>query len=212
MGMRFGLVAVKADVAQLVEAFSAAWPHAEFKKRADVVGLLALDSWMEANARYVSASKWTPDNPEVDAYGFWQDGEWAILLDFHLLASSDTERLAVLSERLGRVLAFNIETTSATALFWQFDGGRVSRHIRFLDGDMHVEGERLPQEDGLPTDRFYMSELQDLQRAFAITLLSELPDDKPMQGMAFVDRTDYSEATTEVATAPPSGKPWWRIW
>ena len=211
MGMHFGLVAVKTDVAQLMEAFSIAWPKHAFKTRGEVAGLGALGSWIAGNARFVSAAKWTPDNPGTEAYGFWQDGEWAILLDPDFVQAGDSKGLVVLGERFGCALSFVIETASATAIFWQVDGGHVARHIRFESGDMHVEGERLPQEEGLPSDAFYMTEMEDLQRAFGITPLSGLSDDKPMQGMAFVDRTDYSALRAADAAAAPS-RPWWKLW
>ena len=192
MGMHFGLVAVKADVAQLVEAFSIAWPRHELKTRGDVAGVGALGAWMSAHARFVSAAKWTPDNPAIDTYGFWQDGDWAILLDPDFVRAADSTGLAVLGERFGRALSFVIETAGATAMFWQFDGGRVSRHVSFQSGEMHAEGDRLPQEDGLPSDCFYMNEMESLQRAFGITPVDALSGDHPVQGVAYVDRTDYA--------------------
>ena len=222
MGMHFGLVAVKTDVAQLMEAFPIAWPKHEFKTRGEVAGLAALGSWIATNARFVSAATWTPDNPGTEAYGFWQDGEWAILLDPDFVQAGDLKGLAALGERFGCALSFVIETASATAMFWRVDGGHVARHIRFESGEMHVEGERLPQEEGLPSDVFYMTEMEDLQRAFGITPLEQLPADKPLTGAAYVDRTDYAPikqarqaGAADAAKAPPSvtpaRRPWWKF-
>ena len=66
-----------------------------------------------------------------------------------------------------------------------------------------------------------MSEIEGLQRAFGITPLEALPDDKPMQGVAFVDRTDYSallrgcdgqaEGAAAAGPMPVANRPLWRV-
>lgn len=223
--MHFGIVAVKADVAQFIEAFTTAWPHHEPSTRVTLSGLEALDAWMRATQRDVYAASWSVDNPGTDAFGFWQDGGWAVMLDPGYVRASDGDALAVLSERFGLALSFVVETTGGCAFFDAHERGHRIRRIQSIDGEVKTDGERLPQEAGLPESSYYMDETERLQVAFGITPLDRLSGDAPVSGAAFIDRTDYSalRATHEsrakaapvaapAKTPAEAKKPWWRVW
>lgn len=223
--MHFGIVAVKAEVAQFIEAFTTAWPQHEASTRASLAGLEALDAWMRATQRDVYAANWSVDNPGTDAFGFWQDGNWAVMLDPGYVRASDGKALAVLSERFGLALSFVIETTGGCAFFDAHEHGQRIRRIQSIDGQVEAEGKRLPQEARLPASSYYMDETEQLQLAFGITPLERLPADAAVQGVAFIDRTDYSAlrkkhesqakgaaVAVPAQAAPVPKKPWCRFW
>jgi hypothetical protein len=217
--MHFGIVAVKAEVGQLLAAFATCWPRHEPAASTPLAGLEALDAWMRATQRQVTAAAWSLANPGTDTFGFWQDGEWAVMLDPSYAQASDRKALAALSERFGLALSFIIETSGGCAFFDAFAQGRRVRRIQSIDGAVTSEGERLPQEAGLPASSYYMDETEQLQRAFGLTPLELLPADQPVTGAAYMDRTDYGalkkaqqpRAPGPVA-APAPRRPWWRFW
>lgn len=219
MGMHFGIVAVRAEVGQLMAAFATVWPRHEPTAHASQAGLEALHAWMRAAQRQVTAAAWSVDNPGIDTFGFWQDGEWAVMLDPTYVQASDRRALAALSERFGLALSFIIETSGSCAFFDAFEQGRRVRRIQSIDGTVTSEGERLAQEAGLPAASYYMDETEQLQRAFGITSLDQLPADHPVIGAAYIDRTDYgalkkarAAGAPDAVAAPAPRRPWWRFW
>jgi len=228
--MHFGIVAVKVPVAQVIEAFATVWPRHEPTASVPLAGLEALHDWMRSTQRQVALGAGSIDNPGTDTFGFWQDGEWAVMLDPSYVQASDRPALAALSQHLGLVLSFVIETSGGCAFFDAYDGGQRIRRIQSIDGVLQTEGARLPQEAGLPDGRFYMDETEQLQRAFGITPLTGLPADLPVRGAAYLDRTDYGALkaaqpprapraapgagpkATASAREPAAKRPWWRFW
>jgi hypothetical protein len=211
--MHFGIVAVRADAAQLVAAFAAAWPHHEPVGRVHLAGLEPLSDWMRVTQRHAAASGGT-----VDVFGFWQDGAWAVLFDPSYAQASDRRALSVLSERFGLVLSFVVETAGGCAFFEAFDAGRLVRKIQSIDGVLTSDGVPLPQEAALPGDRYFEEETRQLQRAFGLAGMDGVPVDAPVVGAAYLDRTDYgtlrrrpSAAAGRLATPSPK-RPWWRVW
>jgi len=219
MGMNFSLLAVKADVAQLVDAFGHAFPTDEPAAHADVSGMDALWKWMDANKRFVSSKDWSLANPGIDTYGFWQDGAWAVLFDPGSVRSVDGDALTAFSQRFGLALSFTIGTAGGVAFFSAYEGGVRIRHLSSMDGEVESEGRRLPEERRLRPDAFYMEEMERLLAAFGIRPPYDLPDDAPVQGRAYIDRTDYTPARRErkvqakgAEAANGASRPWWRFW
>jgi len=219
LGMHLGIVAVKAQVGQLMAAFAACWPRHEPTARASLAGLEALDAWMRATQRQATAAAGSADNPGIDTFGFWQDGEWAVMFDPSYVQASDPRALAALSERFGLALSFILETSGGCAFFDAFEQGRRVRRIQSIDGTVASEGERLAQEAGLPAASYYVDETEQLQRAFGLTLLEQLPADHPVIGTACIDRTDYGALkkarqtrAPDAAAAPARKRSWWRFW
>jgi hypothetical protein len=186
--MHFGIVALRADVGALVDAFATAWPHHEPRSRTTLAGLDAMSDWMRAAQRPASSE----GRGTLDVFGFWQDGPWAVLFDPSYAQASDRRALAALSERFGLVLSFVVETAGGCAFFEAFDGGRLVRRIQSIDGELQAEGARLPQEAGLPGDRYFEDETRQLQQAFGLTAMAAVPGGTPVIGAAYLDRTDYS--------------------
>ena len=220
-----GIVAVKGDVAELIAVFTEAWPNFEAKSRAAMVGAGTLWNWIKDNERPVYGSAWSPGNPGTSGFGFWQDGEWAVMLDPDFVQAADGPGLVRLSERFGLVLSFIVETAGGCAFFRAFDRGQLLRSIDW-NGELASQGNPLLQEAGLATDCYYVDETEQLQVNFGITPLERLPGDLPCTGAVFIDRTDYSalvqtraarRASTEARpehspSAASQVRPWWRFW
>jgi hypothetical protein len=216
--MHVGIIAVKAEVAQLLEAFALSWPRHEPIARNSLVGLEALDGWMRATQRQGVARAGTSAHRSIDTFGFWQDGEWAVLRDPSYALASDRQALATLSERFGLALSFVIETSGGCAFFDAYGQGQPLRRIQSIDGRLATEGARLPQEAGLAETRFYMEEIEQLLLAFGLTPPQRLPADWPVTGAAYIDGTDYAAlkparpAKAAGAAAARPRRPWWRFW
>ena len=215
MGMHFGIVAARTQVAQLMDAFAGAWPHHQPRSRVTLAGLSAMGDWMRATQRQAAAT----DAGSLDVFGFWQDGQWALMLDPSYAQASDRRALATLSERFGLVLSFVVETSARCAFFEAFDGGRLVRRIQAIDGELQSDGQRLPQEAGLPEDRYDADETRQLQRAFGIAGIEGVPSDVSVVGAAYLDRTDYGTPQRRRTPLPPAPSPsdpprraWWRFW
>ena len=219
--MHLGLVAVKADVTQLAEAFPLTWPRYEVKAAASLDGMEELWRWHEANEQSDPAKRWSKD---VEVFDFWEDGPWAIMMDPSFVQVADEGALAALSSRFGIALSFVIETAAGCAYFWCFKQGRLLRSIQYVDGELVTRGERMEEESGMP-ETFYMDETEELQRRFGITPLAHLSETRRCEALAVVDRThDGALPATRALTTPspfghlppPSGsksnRPWWRFW
>jgi hypothetical protein len=216
--MHFGIIAVEAEVAQLVEAFAHCWPKHQPLASRSLAGLEALHAWMRAAQREGAAGAGPSGHHGVDTFGFWQDGQWAVMLDPGYAQASDPRALAALSERFGTALSFVIETSGGCAFFDAYRQGQRLRRIQSIDGEVTAAGARLPEEAALAASTYYMDETEQLQLAFGLTPPGRLPADLPVTGAAYLDRADYvvqeAKPRGPCAGASPSQprRPWWRFW
>jgi hypothetical protein len=221
MGMHFGLIAAKAPLSEFRIAFSETWPQLEVAASAD--GFSSVDdiwSWKSANERFVSAAKWTKENPGSEVYILCQDGPWAVLMDFSYVLAGDEEALQELSTRFGSVLSFIVETAGGSAYFCSYEWGQMRRMIHNIDGEITSSGVSLPQEEGIDVGRYYMEGTEQLMRAFGLSIPENLPIASAAVAIATIDRTDYTQLTGNVSGGKSSGyespsqatKPWWKFW
>jgi hypothetical protein len=170
-------------------------------------------AWKKEHERFVSAADWSKENPGREAYALWREGPWAVLVDESYTLSADEEQMAALSERLGTVVSFVVETAGGCAMFQCFERGRLRRRIDYTDGAVTAEGEPLPEEAGIDVGRYYMDESEALARALGLSLCYE--DASGVEGwqtVCVVDRTDYGATLPRAEAAPSVKKPWWRFW
>ena len=66
--MHFGLVAVKAEVAQLIDASTAVWPTFELAGTATLAGFDARRPWRIAKQRVVTSQDWSLHEPGTDEH------------------------------------------------------------------------------------------------------------------------------------------------
>lgn len=215
MGMHFSLVAVKASVHQLQEAFSEVWPSLHIVDSARGLDTPeAFFAWMSDNERFVSAAEWTVENPGTEAFAFFQDGPWGLLYDPSYVLAADEAALQELSNRFGTALSFVVQTTSGCAFFWCYENGQFRRSILTSDGPTELLGESLPEEAGLDVQHYYMDETEALMAAFGLAPLDQQPLVSSAIAIAVEDRTDYDhlEQSTSAPSVALQPKPWWKFW
>jgi hypothetical protein len=86
----------------------------------------------------------------------------------------------------------------------------LNRSIDSVDGKVTTSGEPIPEEAGLPIDRYYMIETEELQRRLGFRFLGESPPAEVV-AVAVIDRTDYTALLKQHVTEPRR-KPWWKLW
>ena len=215
MGMHIGMVAARCADKALRDAFGIAWPIYEVVESADALpNADSLWAWKESHERFVPASEWTRENPGRDVFLFWQDGQWAVMMDPSYTLAADKEGLEKLSSQVGEVLSFIVESSGGFAAFMAFGDGRLRRSINNADGAVEVEGHALPEESGIDISNYYMDETEALWRAFGFSGLGKMPTDVGCQAICVIDRTDYGEDASVNPFQPsvPPKKPWWQVW
>ncbi|WP_145448292.1 hypothetical protein [Gimesia panareensis] len=193
MGMHIGLIAAKSSVAEFLKAFSQVFPHLEIVDAAgDFPDTDSIWEWKDTHEEFVSASAWRKDNPGKTVYLLWQDGPWTLLFDpTYVLPASDKE-LAVLSNEMGPVLSFVVETAGGCACFWCFEKGELRREVINNNTEMQQQGAPLPEEAGIDMDQYYMDETEALWSAFGISVYESMSSPEGCQAICVVDHTDYS--------------------
>lgn len=220
MGMHFGLIAARVSVADFLTAFSKAWPELEITASADEFSSTdELWEWKDANERFVSAADAAQEGPGSEVYILCQDGPWALFLDFSYVLAGDEKALKALSEELGQVLSFVVQTTSGCAFFWNYESGELRRMIQSVDGEVEQMGSGIAEEEGIDIGSYYMDETEELMHAFGISLPDSLPIASTAVAISTVDHTDYSELLGGTEESDVAGgdayettKPWWKFW
>ena len=115
-------------------------------------------AWSEPRSGYLKG-----EHPN-DVKAFWQDGDWAVLLDLAGQLIDEPARLAALSREVGVVAAGLTQGTSGTAMFSLFEKGSVRREITRSEGkELANFGEPIPAEQGRRVaDGFSVGELDRL--------------------------------------------------
>lgn len=192
MGMHVGLVVAETPVEKLKEAFLAQCPQLELvETKTDFTHVDELWQWKDANEVFVSAADWSHENPGKSVYVFWQDKNWAMMLDPEYVFASDESLLSELSNEFGQALSFIVESAGGVACFWCYQNGTLRRQISYHDGEMEFAGEPLPQEEGIDVNNYYMDETEALWRAFGLRPHESL-NSRQCVAISVIDRSDYS--------------------
>jgi len=191
MAMHVGLIAVRANARDFRAAFAGIWQKYEVVSSADALsGYDAMSQWKQAHEHFVSARNWSPDNPGKEVYVFFQDGPWAVMVsesDYALMW--DEEALSRLSSRFGLALSFTVETASACAFFWCFEGGVFRRSI-LNDGETtEASGKPLGEEENIDIEHYYVKETEQLMAAFGLSSVNGSLESGIYQAVAVIDRT-----------------------
>jgi len=198
MGMHFGLIAVKGSVTELREMFLEVWPKFQLvSMKAGLPNADAAWAWKKSHSEFVSAADWSKDNRGKEVFLFWQDGPWAVMDDDSYVHASDAEALKALSQKLGRVLSFCVETAGGCASFACYDNGELRREIAYTDGDTSLKGEPLPEEAGIDVNFYYMDETEQLMEAFGLSSLQQIRQKDAYHALCVVDQTDYEKEFPE---------------
>ena len=144
-----------------------------------------------------------------DVKMIFTDGGWSVLADLSLCMSSDTESLAALSRRTGRVLVATTQGTAGFAQLLVFDAGTMTRAITRSDSGTETEGRSLVEEEGIELARFSFQDLDRVWQGFGLSSFLEKEPAGPIRALHVMDR---SVSPVVAARKPVSGKPWWKIW
>ncbi|MEQ8855425.1 hypothetical protein [Gimesia sp.] len=194
MGMHVGLIATKSSVADFLKAFPRVFPHLEIVDAAgDFPDTDSIWEWKDTHEEFVPASDWRKDNPGKTVYLLWQDGPWTLLFDPSYLLPSANKELAVLSNEMGPVLSFVIDTTGGCAFFSCFENGELRREVIYNDATIQEQGTPLPQEAGIDMTQYYMDETEALWSAWGISPAERLASPLGCQAICVIDHTDYSD-------------------
>lgn len=202
--MHVGLIAVRARADDFRAAFSSIWERYEVVSSADTLrGYDAMSQWRQANEKFVSARDWSLEDPGKEVYVFYQDGPWGVMMsesDYSLM--QDEEALSRLGSKFGLALSFTVESASACAFFWCFEGGVLRRSI-LNDGEtIETLGKRLAQEENIDIENFYMKETEELMAAFGLSNMSGSLDSVVYHAVSVIDRSDRGPRAT-----PPRSRP-----
>lgn len=88
-----------------------------------------------------------------------------------------------------------------------FEDGALLRSITAVAGRTEQTGTPLPEEAGIPLERFYLSELDDLRQRFGLSSFLKAEPAGAVVALHVLDRTSYAE----IAVAAKPG-PWWKFW
>lgn len=178
MGMHLGFIAVECSVKELREAFIGFSKHFEVKaSKTDFGDASELHEWTQ---------EFEMANTHI--FSFFDDGPYAILMDFRHVVTCDEKLLAKLSSKFGTVLSFAIETAGGCAYFWCFKDGELRRYLGYSDGVLEKKGRALKQEQGIDIkDCYYMSETEELWSAFGLSPYERMA--KPaLEGICMTDK------------------------
>ena len=159
MGMHLGFITSQCSTEELRETFLRYSKHYSVKSTThDLADAYELNHWMQKHEKF-----------NTNVFFIFDDGPYAILMDFRHIVTCDEKLLAKLSLKLGTVLSFAIETAGGCAYFWCFKDGVLKRYIGNTDGVLEKKGRALKQETGIDTtNNYYMQETEELWAAFEL--------------------------------------------
>jgi hypothetical protein len=144
----------------------------------------------------------------------YRNGVWSVIADISTLMASDTECLAELSRRVGRVVVATTQGTVGFAQLLAFEAGAAIRSITGQDGRTTEAGVPIPEEAGIPLATFYLDELDTIWRRLGLASFLEGDPAGPVVALHVLDRApvaDPAPALTRRATEPRP-RPWWKLW
>jgi hypothetical protein len=208
MSFSYSYLAVKCDVDELQAAFLALWPAfevAELPQRFEYFE--GAYEWATPRCGYLQG-----DHPN-DVKLLFRDNDWSVLADISMTMADDGDALAELSRRLGRVVVATTQGTAGFAQLLVFEAGTNIRSITHVNGRTDETGIPLPEEAGIPLERFYLDELDMLRKRLGLSSFLASDPAGPVVALHVLDRTPYPTAAPRVsAPGPGRRRPWWRFW
>lgn len=215
MRMHFGLIATRTSPQEFINVWNEIWPEKKIvESHSGFQNSDAFWQWMDVKAKFVSSADWTKENPGIDTYAIWKDGEWSVLLDQSYVLASDDKALSEVSNRFGTTLSFIVETTGGTAFFCCYENGVLVRKIECADGRSALTGAPLAQEAGINVESYYMEETEALLLAFGLSTVENFPRLESTMSLAVADEEDYGEMLEKLykAELKAVSTPWWKFW
>jgi hypothetical protein len=217
MGLSCAWIACEASAEALEAAMAEAFPDMQLIER---FATPSRDDFVAMDARVKDTQ-----GQALLSLTFYEDASHGVCIDSSMTMFGETEGLARLSKLVGRTLSLYLSTHGGCAAFEVFEAGQSVRKVEFADDALETVGQRLPLEEQLPSDIFYLQEVDALWAAFG---MKQPPGD--WEDGAAVRLALYRDHACERATEqrrlannpatqpvePPKpvepSKPWWKFW
>jgi len=191
------LVAVPGSRERLLEAFLQVWSDLELvEARGEFWTYRDVCQWCQPRSWYLGGDS------AGDTKALYQDGRWAVLVDFSTQLADDGDELGFLSEVFGQVAVASVDGPRSATRFEVYERGYLRREILGERGRVATRGMPLPLEATLDMSRFYMAQLEHVWCSLGMRSFFEDPKG-PFLGVHVVGRSE----------ALGSGrKAWWKFW
>jgi hypothetical protein len=127
----------------------------------------------------------------------------------------DTESVADLSHRVGRVVAATTQGTVGFAQLLVFEAGAAVRSITGQGGRITEVGIPIAEEAGVSLETFYLDELDTIWQRLGLSFLKAEPAG-PVVALHALDRTPLAEGAPAPTLAQrrteSRPRPWRRLW
>jgi hypothetical protein len=121
--------------------------------------------------------------------------------------AADTESLADLSRRVGRVAVATTQGTAGFAQLLVFEAGTAIRSITGQDGHTADIGVPLAEEAGVPLETFYLNELDTIWQRLGLSSFLKTSPAGSVVALHVLDRTPLAQRPME-----STPRPWWKLW
>ena len=211
MSFTYFFLAARCELPELQAAMLAAWPTLEV---AEPIQTFA--SWDQAYQWASPRCGYLAGAHPHDVKLLHRDGDWSVISDISTCLASDTESLAELSRRIGRVIVAATQGTAAFAQLLVFEAGAATRSLTGESGRTSQTGAPIPEEAGIPLETFYLKELDTIWRRLGLSSFLEGDPTGPAVAIHVLDRTPVAESvsTPTLVQRPTAStrRPWWKLW
>jgi len=207
----YSFVAAKCELSESQGALLTAWPTLEI---AEPVQIFA--SWDDAFQWAGPRCGYLAGAHPHDVKLLYRDGNWSVLADISTCMVEDTDSLADLSRRVGRVVAATTQGTVGFAQLLVFEAGAATRSITGQRGRItEATGAAIAEEAGVLLGAFYLNELDTIWYRLGLSSFLNADPVGPVVALHVLDRTPMPEraaAPTFVQRRESGPRPWWKVW
>jgi hypothetical protein len=128
----------------------------------------------------------------------------------------DTESLADLSRRVGRIVAATTQGTVGFAQLLVFEAGAATRSITGQGGRITEAGTPIAEEAGVSLETFYLDELDTIWQRLGLSSFLKADPAGPVVALHVLDRTPLAGSapapTLTQRRTESRPRPWWMLW
>jgi hypothetical protein len=207
----YSFLAARCDLPALQEAMLEAWPTLEIAE-----SVQSFASWNDAYQWAGPRCGYLAGAHPHDVKLVFRDGPWSVIADISTCMASDTQSLAELSRRVGRVVVATTQGTVGFAELQVFADGTAVRSIAACEGRTTQAGAPIPEESGVPLGTFYLKELDTIWRRLGLSSFLDRDPTGPVVAVHVFDRASLTGTVPAPALARQPrrsrSRPWWKLW
>jgi len=207
----YSFLAARCELSELQAAMLAAWPTLEVAEPVQ-----AFASWDDAFKWASPRCGYLAGAHPHDVKLLYRDGIWSVIADISTCMVDDTESLADLSRRVGRVVAATTQGTVGFAQLLVFEAGAATRSITGQGGRITEAGTPIAEEAGVSLETFYLDELDTIWQRLGLSSFLKADPAGPVVALHVLDRTPLAESAPAPTLAQrrteSRPRPWWRLW